>query len=195
MLVSSVIKASSTVIPRVVKHTVTVKHCCSRNSGNSSRIGGSGSWRVAGGLGRLKPDWLVGGVGPGGIEGGNGAEGRVGLGILVKKVPKHGEMVGVVGVWRRREGCEGAEVVESAHPRAGAREKNGRGYPCGRVKKDPRGEPAGGGGGGLAWLEVSNVRFGCAAQDGLAIPAAGGSQGGGQRVRRIRARWLGLISH
>ena len=111
-----------------------------------------------------------GGVGVGRVGGGGEAAGRVGMVILVKKVPNPREMAGVSGKERRRGVGEGTGVIESAHPRAGAREKNGRGYPCARVKKDPRGEPAGGGGAGLGgWLGVSNVRFGCAAQDGLAI--------------------------
>ena len=142
-------------------------------SGGRSLAGGVGYMGLVGGLGGLKPGRLAGGsgsswlrvfMGAARVGGGNGAGGRAGMGIHLKTVPERGEMGVVGGMWCRREGCEGAEVVGSAHPRAGAREKNGRGYPSLRVKRDPRGEPAGGGGAGLGgWLGVSSVRFGCAA--------------------------------
>ena len=61
--------------------------------------------KLVGGLRKLKPGWLAGGVGScswlrlfmeaGGVGGGNGEGGRAGMGFIIEKVPKHGE-TGVV---------------------------------------------------------------------------------------------------
>ena len=74
-------------------------------------LAGLGYMRLVGGLGELKPGRLAGGsgsswlrvfMGAARVGGGNGAGGRTGMGILMKKVPEREEMGVVGGMWCRR---------------------------------------------------------------------------------------------